>query len=446
MEDTEEDFKERRTISQYITDKLLAPIRIILSPALLRTYLRTALILLTSSILFAIAVIAYTWFYYSYIPVRGISVPVYLQFSPAHAQPGVLDHIHETHMKPPYGIANVAGLVSRQKYDVVVTIDVPRSQRNLELGNWMVGIEMRGPGVAGGGVKKFLGFGEEWDVDDFSYGPESGRVREVRSGEQQEKPVVLARSRRPALLTFRSWMTETVYRGLRLPVYVLGWGDERERVVVRMMEGVQFDKGWRNVPASLRLEVRSKLPLEVYQVSVRFTAQLEGLRWVMHHYRLTSFAIFTSAFWGVEMTLVLLTWGFFTLVFGTMREVRPEEEIKVEPETIKTEPESSAPLTPLSDTSRTFPTLPSQRPLHYSSAEGARVKDECPTPKLEDIPPHTEAEADDEDEDADFIVEEPVPNSAANILTDSGIGTSMESSREGDRGLVRRRSGGNKDG
>ena len=89
---------------------------------------------------------------------------------------------------------------------------------------------------------------------------------------------------------------------------------------------------------------------------------------------------------------------------------------------------------PFSDTSRTFPTLPSQQPLSYTSP-----KEEPATPNLEDIPLREEAEADDEDDD--FILDEPIPPRVERegIFTDSGIGTSLESSVE--RGLSRRRSG-----
>lgn len=454
---------------------LLYPIRVATSPALLRTYLRTALVLLTSTILFGIAVIAYSTFYYTYIPVRGIEVPVYLQFDhfasltypptlnpPTRAPPpdspdALVERAGRT--KFPYGIANVNGLVSRQKYDVVVEMVLPRSDRNLDAGNWMVGLEMRGPGTVGGGVKNMLGWGEEWDVEDYSQGQNPGTEKESVPGaatnpegvKATEKPVVLARSRRPAILTYRSPLTELAYRVLRLPLYVIGWGQEAEDIRIKMMEAVEFEKGWRNVPASLRVELRSRTSLEVYKVAVRFVAKLEGLRWFMYHYRLSSFVLFTGLFWSVEICVVLITWGVFSLLLGGAGQVKEEEQkdsvVKVEDGgavTPKTEPASSAPSTPLSDTSRTFPTLRSQQPLHYSSSSGeaSKMKAERNTPALEDIPAREEAEADDEDEDADFILEEPVPNTAANVLTDSGIGTSLESSREagGERGLVRRRS------
>ncbi|KAF2111714.1 putative adipose-regulatory protein-domain-containing protein [Lophiotrema nucula] len=455
MEDTEEDYTDPPSILTRAKDALLYPLRIALSPTLLRTYLRTALLLLTSSLLFALAVIAYTSFYYAHIPIRGLGVPVYLQFQ--HAAPAPILDTPATKERSPFGIAHLEGLVARQKYDVAVEMVVPRSERNLGAGNWMLGLELRGPGTKGGGVKGLLGWEEEWESVDFSHGPDAGTEKEVVNNEgpgvkSPENAVVLARSRRPAILTYRSWMTESAYRVLRLPLYVVGWGMESEVVRVGMMEGVEFEKGWRNVPASLRLELRSKVPLEVYKVSVRFAAKLEGLRWVMYQYRLTSFVVFTTLFWGTEMAVVLSTWAVFTLLFSgpPIKEEIEGRKIKEEGEgqaTPKTEPGDSEPTTPLSDTSRTFPTLSSQQRLHYSSGETSKIKGDRETPALKDIPPRTEAEADDEDEDedADFILEEPVPNSAANILSDSGIGTSMESERVGDRGMVRRRSGGMRD-
>ncbi|KAL5375679.1 hypothetical protein DPSP01_011037 [Paraphaeosphaeria sporulosa] len=321
---------------------------------------------------------------------------------------------------------------------------LPRSENNLAAGNWMVGLDMRGPGTRSPGIKSLLGWEDEWEVEDYSQGPNSGTTKEGISPEEAaqaalRKTEVLARSRRPAILTYRSWLTEMCYRALRLPLYVVGWGTESETVSVMVMEGVQFEKGWRNVPASIRLELRSKTPLEVYRVSVRFVAKLEGLRWVMYTHRLTSAAVFIGVFWGVEMGVLLFTWALFAFCMGTVDDentTQGGEKVKTERGTVtpKTEPAESEPPTPMSDTDRAFPTLSTQQPLRYSSSS---PKEERATPALEDIPTREEAEADDEDDD--FLVEEPIPNSAAGVLTDSGIGTSMESSIER-KGLNRRKS------
>jgi hypothetical protein len=388
--------------------------------------------------------------------VRGISVPVYLQFDHGPIlSPTTITRSDGNSLpigKPakwPYGLANIPGLVDRQKYDVVVEMEVPRSETNLKAGNWMVGLELRGPTTIGQGVKHLLGWDEEWSVEDHSQGGTPGATAEkvVTEGTTSETPTVLARSRRPVLLTYRSRVLEMVYRGLRLPLYLVGWHTESEAVEISMMEGVMFEPGYRNVPSSLRLEVRSKLPIEVYRASVRISAKLEGFRWLMYRYWITSAIVGILTFWGMEMGVLLFTWGAFTLLFSSGSTTTPPEETqrrrKIKNEEgepfPKLEPrdDNSEPGTPYSDTSRTFPTLPSQQPLSYSSPS---PKEEYGSPRLEDIPTREDMEADDEEDD-DFILEEPVPRGVERegVFTDSGIGTSLESSVE--RGLARRRSG-----
>jgi seipin len=433
-----------------LQDTLLLPIRIATSPVLLRTYLRTILLFITSAILFGLATVAYTSFYYSYIPVRGISAPVYLQYHHEGASRNKVFQPSDDPTKWPYGITNVPGLVSRQKYDVVVEMTVPRSQTNLDIGNWMVGLEMRGPSTVASGFKGMLGWDEEWDVQDHGQGGEPGATtQKVDAQGLTSTPTVLGRSRRPAILTYRSFAIEHAHRLLRLPLYLLGWHTESEQIEISMIESVEFDRGSRNVPTSVKVEVRSRHPLDVYTVSVRFNARLEGLRWLMYRYWLLSAVTGICLFWSVEMGVLLFTWATFTLLFGrsSTPDASPGQQIKQEngemtPKRERIDGETE-PGTPLSNTSRTFPTLSSHPPLHYTSTS---PKSERNTPALDDIPMREEAEADDEDDG--FVLEEPVPTHAEKdgIFTDSGIGTSMESSFERDRGLSRRRSGRLRDG
>ena len=137
------------TNTYFVQDTLLFPLRVAISPPLLRTYLRTLLLLIASAVLFAFAAIAYTSFYYSYIPIHGLSVPVYLQFDHG-AAPGILVPSSERRFgqesqKWPHGIADLYGLVTRQRYDVRVEIRVPRSRANLDAGNWMLDLALRAP-------------------------------------------------------------------------------------------------------------------------------------------------------------------------------------------------------------------------------------------------------------------------------------------------------------
>jgi hypothetical protein len=352
-------------------------------------------------------------------------------------------------------------LATEQKYDVSVELDLPRSEQNLGVGNFMVEVTLLGVGWEG--------------------------------YESTKEGVVLASARRLAMLTYRSWLVEMAWRVTRLPWYLIGWRVESEKVGVKVLDGVQFEKGRRNTPESVRVEVRSGRGkvLQIYGVSVEFRTRFEGLRYVqspllhvyfrfcsetqphsidlgrrevkawillslnsryiMYNYRIISLLLFTALFWTVEMAFLLVTWGLFTLLFSRStppaqnqpkREIQASTAIKPDPEgTVESD---ATELESLSDASHTFPTYSRQPPLRYSAP---RVKEEDSERALEDLPPRTPGDADDEDEeedeDADFVLDE-TPGMGG-VPSDSGLGTSMESGMES-RGLLRRRSGGSVSG
>lgn len=390
--------------------------------------MRTLLLFITSTILFAFAVIAYTSFYYSYIPIRGISVPVYLQFDHGSTPLSFLGEssgkFGQESQRWPHAVAGIRGLVNRQKYDISVEMTVPRSRTNLQAGNWMLDLSLRSPSASPNSIKNILG----WDDDDDS---------SPTSDSATSNPQILAHSRRPAILTYRSWPTEHLYRLLRLPLYLSGFGTESETLAISMLESAYFASA---VPSSLRLELRSRTPLEVYRVKVHISAKLEGLRWVMYKYRVGSAVLFIGLFWGTEMGVLLVTWGLVTMLFGSSSSDTEEDHGEGRSK-VKRESDAASEATEFSDTDRTFPTLSGQAPLRYRSPE-SKTKKEEEERRLEDIPLKEDAEADDEDDD--FVLEEPVPRTLETqaVFTDSGLGTGMDSERDRERERVRRRGSG----
>ena len=240
-------------------------------------------------------------------------------------------------------------------------------------------------------------------------------------GQAVEAAPVLARSRRPAILKYRSWAVESLYKFTELHWYLLGFRHEAENLNIEVFEGVKFDKGWRNVPGSLRLEVQSSTRMQIYSAKAMFRARFTGLRWLMYNHRVISACVFIGIFWTTEMIFAGLAWAALAIALTPAEEDVKNEDVKAE--RIKAEDEDATPAR-LSDTERTFPTLSGQSPLRYKSPE---VKQEDPGPAriIHDVPA-TGVEADDEDEDPDFV--------------DSGIGTSLESSSSRP-GSVRKRRG-----
>jgi seipin len=356
-------------------------------------------------------------------------VPVYLQFDHG-AAPGILV-LNAEGQKWPHGVAGLHGLVTRQKYDVSVEIRVPRSRANLDAGNWMLDLSLRAPAPSGRAIKNILGWDDESAESSNTAGNSDGKT-------SQSPSKTVAHSRRPAILTYRSWPTEHLHRFLRLPLYLTGFGTESETLSVSMLEGVYFHDA---APASLRLEVRSKSPLEVYGVQVEIIARLEGLRWVMYTYRLASACVFVAAFWATEMGVLVLTWGAVALLFGSASPSPAEQQDSARHSggkawKIKNE------LDDLSDTDRTFPTLSSQPPLRYSSPESKVKKEEHRS--LADIPTAEPEDAEADDEEDDFVLESPLPRTLdpQALFTDSGLGTGMDSERDRERERVRRRGSG----
>lgn len=307
---------------------------------------------------------------------------------------------------------------------------MPRTPSNRAAGNFMLAIDLLGP--------------EASLIDIASANPSD----------------VLATARRPAILTYYSDTMEHVHRASGLIWHMLGWRKEAEKIEVKMMEGVEFSRGWRNIPSAARLELQGDRSLQVYNASLAFTARLRGLRYeslplppttyslripqytdliryIMYNYRIISFLVFTTAFWATEVIVAITIWSILSFVVfrkstpaeQQQQEDKAADEAKIKRE-IKDEPD-------VSDTERTFPSTSRQHPLRYESP--AVKSEEDVKPALADIPLAAEADVEDEDEDADFVLDDRAGLSQG--FNDSGLGTSLESGAEKRDKVRRRRSG-----
>lgn len=381
-------------------DRALTPFKYVVSKPARRTYLSISLFLLTSLLLLFTAALAYIAFYQVYIPNKGFTRPIYLQYDYAAGEDSV-----GSVAKRPWADVDIGGeLTSGQAYDVSVTLHMPRSKTNKDAGNFMVEVQLLAPILPGG-------------------------------ANRQEDLIV--QSRRPAILTYYSDVMENVHNAAGLPLHLLGVKKEDEVMTVGMMEGVIFERGWRNVPARARVELQSDGILQIYRARLGVRAKLQGLRWAMYNWRLTSFVLLTAAFWSIEMGVAVAIYG--AMVWLRKEAEEAEKGMEREDDRVKGEQE----LTPgseqeqrFSDTERFYPSPGGrEHPLRYTSG----TKQEEPEIKLEpqeSVPP-AGVEADDEDEDADFVIED-----VGRRTYDSGLGTSMESSAAGrGQGVRRRRSG-----
>ncbi|QQK47015.1 Adipose-regulatory protein, Seipin [Penicillium digitatum] len=304
-----------------IMDAILAPFRALVSKSALRLYVNTLLFMGAASFLIGTSAIAYGVFYFKFIPTVGLQREVHLQFGNGN----------------PWGIAHFdSEFVALQPYDVSVTLELPRTPSNLDTGNFMLDLAL------------------------FSSRPASSLLPGPNN-------TPLTRARRHAIMTYASPLVDLARRVACMPLYVVGWHRESETLEVPMMELLEFAKGARNLPQSLRLEIQSDSKMQIYTAQVEFRAKLTGLRWLMYRWKVTSFVVFSSLFWSVSMLSAGLTWLAMTWVWGTM----PKNEIKEEPEdSIKEDPDDQNTSEESLEVKKEEPEEQEQRLLSSYPAEG----------------------------------------------------------------------------
>ncbi|EOO03735.1 putative tubulin-tyrosine ligase protein [Phaeoacremonium minimum UCRPA7] len=359
-----------------------------------RTLVNTVLIVASSTILFGLAAIAYLLFYHNFLPDQVTTVPVHLQYG------------YELN---PYGVASLAdkNLKDLQDYDITVTLNLPRSRPNLDRGNFMIALHLleAAPSKIAAAI-----------TQPNPPGPSSAF----------EGKTVLYTSTRPAILPYTDPLVSLASRLLFLAYHIVFPASEKVTLVVPMVEKLRFREGGM-MPTSLALDIQAGQSLQVYSVSVTITAQLYGLRWIMHKYWITSFFVFTTLFWLCEMGFMIAGWVALSMLFAGPSE---QEKLKIEPDrtggggaVVKTEGNSKSGTD--EDVPMTFPTSSRQPPLRYEPS----VKEEpgAESSELANIAP-AGGEADDEDDEED---------EQGRWRGDSGIGTSY-SDRDGSS--LRRRS------
>lgn len=219
---------------------------------------------------------------------------------------------------------------------------------------------------------------------------------------------------------------------------------EAETLHVNMAKSVTFSKGWRNIPDGVYIEIQTPAlkhtptmsvvstvsgatEIQIYECKMHLRAKLEGLRWIMYHYKTTSFLAFTSAFWLAEVLFTILTWALLNMrsssqTSGIMTGIlKPEGEtghdIRVKVEDLGEEEEEED--ADLSDTPRTFPTYARQIPLSY---HGSRPPSDVLI-KTEGVADEIKREPGEADDETEEIVD--VRRDREGGRSDSGLGTSF---------------------
>ncbi|KAF8460369.1 putative adipose-regulatory protein-domain-containing protein [Kalaharituber pfeilii] len=279
---------------------LLTPLRPLRSPRAQRAYITTLLFSLGAAFLLGVATLSYILFYINFIPRIGVEREVFLEYGWIPAEGGGVPYSLGSGVvyggggrKPtgsqadfPTGIAQLVpgDLIPNQPYDVEVTLILPTSPLNRDLGNFMVDLDLLS-----------------------SPQPPAQTTSKSESGiPPAPTRTTLHRARRPAILTYRSPFTNLINTALRAPLLIFSLSREEEKLTIPLLQRVSFPSR-AQTPESLKLTILAER-VQTYSAIVRFSARLGGLRGIMYNYRLTAASIFITTFWFIEAVCAVLVW------------------------------------------------------------------------------------------------------------------------------------------
>uniref|UniRef100_A0A1D1XGV5 Seipin n=1 Tax=Anthurium amnicola TaxID=1678845 RepID=A0A1D1XGV5_9ARAE len=223
-----------------------------------RTLVKSIFIASVVFVLVTIAFVAYFGFYMIYVPKIAHSKPVYLQYHKDDSPYAIIDFTENGQYD--------SFLTADQAYDILIDLDVPSSDRNIALGNFMVGLEL----IAKNETVQF--------------------------------------SSRPCILTYQSGLFRVIYTFWRLIPLVLGFTKEDQKLRIIMFENMieSVEK-----PITKALITISSSNLDVYSAQIRLDAHFRGLRYFMYYHQIPTAIIFIVMFLTWEILFSIIAWRSF---------------------------------------------------------------------------------------------------------------------------------------
>lgn len=162
---------------------------------------------------------------------------------------------------------------------------------------------------------------------DVVHPPESGRSL-------IDPQSVMLTTRRPALMPYVDPAVSLARRLVFLPLHLMSPKNELYTMTIPLAESVVFPRSSR-VPKSIYVELQAGQNLQTSEVSVTMTANLRGLRYILHNYRIVSFVALTLGFWSMEMLFAGMALFILGIFIGNKEPPEPEPKPKREQDTIE---------------------------------------------------------------------------------------------------------------
>uniref|UniRef100_V5EXS1 Seipin n=1 Tax=Kalmanozyma brasiliensis (strain GHG001) TaxID=1365824 RepID=V5EXS1_KALBG len=331
---------------------LLAPVTqllqitrdILLSPKTHRVVVRLGVLATIFWIALAAAVVSYIGFYRAWVPDVGLRKEIWLQYGHdrppfAHLDFGTAAYRHQLGEPSPSSSSynpstDISGeyFAQDQAYDVTLEISVPLNQANLDLGNFMVDLDLKSRS------NRSVFHVSKPTLLTYSTAPvraaDSISQMMSRNPPAQQAPATSQLLRIPLLRravlrpsSFAPPLSSTppdprADRKVTHGQVSVGRSDQNKFWMYggnhNTLAGVQtLPHNGRVVPLAVGSH-SSRGELQTYAASLRFDAHLSGLRFFMYHFPLLSFIIFTGLFLALEMATALTLWSVAAIYTSTM--------------------------------------------------------------------------------------------------------------------------------
>jgi len=215
---------------------------------------------LTMSLTLAVAIFLYGTFYYAYMPVELVNMPVNLEFEPCEGQ---------TSTRCTFPAATVAlgskqQMLQGQVYSIKMVLEVPDSPDNEGLGMFMACMNVTGQDGA-----------------------------------------AIARSCKSSISQYRSPLLRSIETVAFAPGLMVGWTEQKQSVPVTFFATFHPDP---HAPVrEFHVEVKSKL-VEVARASLHIEANLTGLRHLMYRHSWFSAVVGVGTNILVLMAIIGVSW------------------------------------------------------------------------------------------------------------------------------------------
>ncbi|KAI8608720.1 putative adipose-regulatory protein-domain-containing protein [Chytriomyces sp. MP71] len=256
-------------------------------------------------VLFVLAAVTYAIFYAAYMPNDVTRVPAYLSFQDSISvstfgvqfPEAVVDFTSKT-------ILPQHTLRPDQHYTIGVELRVPDAPTNYEPGNFMISLNL------------------------------------TAAGSPKNKNSILASSKRPALVAYKSMLLrslETIYRAFSL---INGWTHEGQTIRTLMIDDYVEREDMPLNKASLKIHTAA---VQIQACYITLAAHFQGLRFFMHDWFYTTAALFIIFFMFWYALLGVLLWRMFVSWFeakANQRTMRKVTKKRVNEEGVEEEYES----------------------------------------------------------------------------------------------------------